>query len=233
MKSLFFILSFVISVHTFAFENDIYLKAGINMGVGRIGTFEIEPGDDDKEIAAHNYFGSYGFNTHVGYRWKRYELSASSTIFFGKVNDLSFKVNDNKFTGSGNYQNLMVYPTLKYFIPWEPLNSWRIAAGVSPIFSQQTVRLKEFISTGPFQGNKFKLTYDSVGWGVSLGFEEHLELKEMHPVYIEISYFSLYSVKSYLVDTTDPTKTNILSSQTKENDVGAETFMISMGIVLF
>jgi hypothetical protein len=232
------VLTFLLNFsNAFAFENELFLKAGFNLGAARIGTFENVKDDDDdedeREISGSNYFGGFGFNTHVGYRWKRYEISASSTIYFGKVEDLAFKVQENSFVGSGKYQNVMIHPTVKYFIPWNPLDQWRIAIGVSPIFSQQTVRLNEYISAGSFQGDNFKLTYDSVGWGVSLGFEEHLEFKEMHPVYVEISYHQLYSVKSYLVDTTDPKKTNIINSEAAENDVGAEAIMLSMGIILF
>ena len=234
MKVLFLLLITFLSLNTLSFENELYLKAGFNIGASRIGTFEYEEeDDDDKEIANHNYFAGIGFNTHVGYRWNRYELSFSSTIYFGKVEDLAFKVQNNKFQGSGKYQNVMIHPTVKYFIPWEPLNKWRIAIGVSPIFSQQTIRLNEYISAGPYKGDNFKLTYDSVGWGVSLGFEEHLDSKEMHPVYVELSFHRLYSVKSYLVDTSDHKKTNILDSEDSENDVGAEALMISMGIILF
>lgn len=235
MKISFLILFTLLLNHkAFSFENELFLKAGVNFGVGRIGTFEQEEeDDDDKEIAGHNYFGSYGFNTHVGYRWDRFEISASSTIYFGKVEDLSFKIDQSQFTGSGNYQNVMIYPTVKYFIPWKPLDHWRITVGVSPIFSQQTVRLKEFVSNGPYTSDNFKLTYDSVGGGLSIGFEENLELKEMHPVYFEISYTFLRSIKSYLVDTTDPKKTNIISSQHADNDVAAEALIFSMGMVLF
>lgn len=227
-------LSFLLSLSSYSFEDQMFLKAGLNASINRLGVFEQdEADDDDKEISGNSYFGGFGFNTQFGYRWKRYEFSISSTILLGKVKDLAFKVNENTFVGSGNYQNLMVSPTLKYFIPWKPLKNWRMSFGVSPIWSQQTIRLKEFVSTGPFAGRNFKLTYDSIGWGLSIGIEENLRYKEMHPVYIELSFVRLYSVHSYLVDTSDSTKTNVLSRSDAKKDVGAEALIFSMGIVLF
>ncbi len=235
MKYLFLILSILISTKSFAFENAFFLKAGLNTSINRIGVFEKDQDDDDdgKEIQGKNFFGGVGFNTHFGYRWDRFELTASSTIFFGKVKDLAFVINENSFEGSGNYQNLMVSPNVRYFVPWSPLQQWRFSFGLGPIWSQQTVRLKEFTSNGDYAGKKFKLTYDSIGFGVGIGLEEKLKLKSLHPVYFEIAYVRLYSIKSYLVDTTDSTKTNILSTSEAKNDVGTEAILFSMGIILF
>ncbi|CBW26106.1 putative exported protein [Halobacteriovorax marinus SJ] len=236
MRVLIAILVFISSLRgTFAFENEFFLKSGLNLSINRIGVFEKDDDDDDdeKEIQGHNYFGGFGFNTHFGYRWKRFELTASSSISFGKVEKLAFVVNQNDFLGSGNYQNLMVSPNVRYFIPWSPLKSWRFAVGLGPIWSQQTIRLKDFTSSTPYAGKKFKLTYDTVGFGVGIGIEEHLPTKDMHPVYFDITYVRLYSVKSYLVDTTDSTKTNILSTAEAKKDVASEALIFSMGIVLF
>jgi len=225
---------FLISKSSLAFNNEMFLKAGTNFSLNRLGVFEKEePGSDDRGIAEHSYFGGFGFNTHFGYRWERYEFTISSTIVLGKVEDLSFVINENSFKGSGNYQNLMVSPTLRYFVPWKPLKEWRINLGTGPIWSQQTVRLKEFVSTGPFSGRNFKLTYDSVGWGISIGLEENLKYKEMHPVYVELSYVRLYSLRAYLVDTSDSTKSNVLSKSEAKKDVRAEALILSIGIVLF
>ncbi|WP_372654615.1 hypothetical protein [Halobacteriovorax sp.] len=236
MKIYILLFTFLISCSdTFAVENTMFLKAGINTSVTKLGVFEKDEDDDDddKEIQGENYFGGFGFNTHFGYRWKRFELTASSSISFGKVKDLAFKINENSFEGSGNYQNLMVSPNVRYFIPWSPLNTWRISTGLGPIWSQQTIRLKEFTSSGDYAGKKFKLTYDSIGFGIGIGVEEHLKSKSLHPVYFSITYVRLYSVKSYLVDTTDSTKTNILSTSDAKNDVASDTITFSMGIILF
>ena len=236
MKFVLLIFSILsLSTNALAFENAFFLKAGLNSSVTHLGVFEPDEDDDDdeKEIQGENYFGGFGFNTHFGYRWDRFELTASSSISFGKVKDLAFVINENGFQGSGNYQNLMVSPSVRYFIPWSPLAHWRLSIAAGPIWSQQTIRLKEFTSSGDYAGKKFKLTYDSIGYGVGIGLEEHLKLKSMHPVYFELSYVRLYSVKSYLVDTSDTTTTNILSTSEAKNDVGAGAIMLSMGIILF
>lgn len=229
------ILMFTSISQVYAFENQFFLKSGLNLSVNRIGVFEKDEDDDDdeKEIQGENYFGGFGFNTHFGYRWSRFEFTASSAISFGKVKDLAFVINQNEFEGSGNYQNLMVSPNVRYFIPWSPLNNWRFVVGLGPIWSQQTVRLKEFTSNNSYAGKKFKLTYDSLGGAIGIGIEENLPTKDLHPVYFEVSYVRLWSVKSYLVDTTDSTKTNILSTASAKNDVGSEAIIFSMGIVLF
>ena len=101
------------------------------------------------------------------------------------------------------------------------------------LWSLQTVKLDTFSSTGPLYNKNQKLTFESTGGTFVLGFEEDLPYKEMHPVFFEFMYSYKQSRKVSVVDASDFTETNILSTEEIGQDLSGHFYMVSIGMLLF
>lgn len=213
---------------SFAFEDSLALRGGLNAVAGSIETF-----DEREDIPeSEDHYGAFGFNTHFGYKWSDWEILASSYIHYGKIEKISLLVNDEVVTGSGSLRHLNIGPLVRYHTGYELFKTWQVYLGAGPTWSLQTIKMKNFITNGNFNGNQ-KLTYESFGYTLSIGIEENLKYKNLHPVYFEFVYGQQESYKVSVVESAKITETNILSTRDTEQEINSKFFYLSMGITIF
>lgn len=218
------LMLFVLSLQVEAFRYNMSLKGGISQ------TYATINGTEDSSDLMHGT----GFNTHFGYTWKYFEVTLSSYIYWGEIEDLSFQVNGEKVFGEGDFRHVSFGPMLRYQLRGvQPFKNWFLHVGLGPVWSLQTVKLNEFTSSGPQFNRNQKLTFESTGGALAISLEEDLPYKEMHPVYIELLYSYKKSRKISVVDASDFTETNILSTQEIGQDLSGHFYMISLGITIF
>lgn len=236
MKILLPLLALILSSNVWAFNNDLFLKGGFTAGVASIETLDDVPpaSDPNNELdESHSVFGTYGVNTSFGVMLTDWEFSAFSTITFGKAKDLSVFAAGDVINGSGAYRNVAIGPMVKYYSHFYLNNNWRLYAGAGPSWAIQTIRMDRFTSSlGKFDSNQ-KLTIESFGYFLTLGIQEEVLFKEMHPVFIELSYSHRNSYKISTVDASKFTETNILTTDERGQDIEDSIVVFNMGIVLF
>ena len=224
MKILILLL---ISIKTFAYSNDLAIKAGISYSWANIKTLQIrEDGSEDSMTGA-------GFNTHVAYKWVDWEIALSSYIFWGDADGLKFRAQETNIEGDASYRHVSFGPILRYTFHTLPVyKNWYPYFGLGPSWSLQTIKMDEPVTNGTFNSRQ-KLTYESRGGFVVIGLEEKVEFKEYHPVFVEFLYSYKRSRNLSVVDSEDPIETNILSTEETKQDLTGHFYMISLGITLF
>ena len=208
-----------------AYENMRFLKGGITSSWTKLGTII----NDEEAIF------EIGVSSSFGYKAKSYEFSISSTAQFGRLDEeVNFQTGNNNFIAMGSHKSLVISPIIKKVTHLEPIKNWCFYFGGGPVWGLQSLRLKSFNTPlTELTPDSAKLSYESIGAQLIIGIEENLPYKEMHPVFIEISFMKTDSTKLSLVDTTDYKKTKILASQSAQNDVDTHTFFLNMGMTIF
>lgn len=224
MKLLIVYLFATTSIQLFAFTDQMMLKGGLSYSSANIEAQQ-DTEDNMKGI---------GFNTHFGYRWEQFEVLLSSYIYWGNIEGLTFQADKEVVTGEGSFRHVSFGPVVKYhFNSIQPFKNWTLFTGVGPVWSLQTVKFDQFISTGSTFNKDQKLTFDSFGGLISIGLEEQLEHKEAHPAFVEFIYSYKKSRKMAVVDASDFAETSILSKQEGAEKLSGHFFMVSIGITLF
>ncbi len=225
MRVLFTIATLILlSSSAHAFRYKLSLRGGISQSWGDINALE---GTEDEMHGT-------GFNTHFGYKWKYFEITLSSYIYWGSIEGLTFKARNETINGEGTFRHVSFGPLLRYQLRGvQPVKDWFMFIGIGPVWSLQTVKLDKFSSTGPLYNKKQKLTFESTGGSFVFGFEEDLAYKEMHPVFIEFMYSYKKSNKVSVVDASDFTETNVLATQETDQDLSGHFYMVSIGMLLF
>ncbi len=236
MRALLILIPLLVSTNLWAFNNDLFLKGGFSAGVTSIETLDdVAPGNDPKNELddSHSVFGTFGVNTSFGVMLTDWEFSANSIITFGKAKDLSVIASGDVINGSGRYRNVAIGPMVKYYAPFYLKKDWRLYAGIGPSWAIQTIRMDRFTSSlGKFDDNQ-KLTIESFGYTLCVGFQEDALFKEMHPVFIELSFSHRGSYKISTVDASKFTETSILTTDEKGQDIEDTVVVFNVGIVLF
>ncbi len=225
-RSVIFLLIIILgSKNIYAYRYDMHIKGGIAQSYGKTKALE------DTEEWAHGT----GFNTHFGYKAKYFEFNLSSYIFWGEMEDLRFRARGEDITGEGTWRSVSFGPTIKYqFRGIQPVKNWFMYASMGPMWSLQTVKFDdELKSSGPLFNKNQKLTYESYGGAISIGFEEDLPYKEMHQVYIELNYSYMSTYKARVVDKSDFAETNILSTEESKQELDGHFIAISIGMTIF
>lgn len=223
MKFLILIKIFIFSTCTYAFENDMSLKAGAGIAQATIHAFD----------SSEDHMTGTGLNTQFGYRFSDWEVNLTSYIYWGKIDDLRFEANQTSVIGSGVFSHANFGPIIKKIFDYQPIRGWNLYFGAGYAYSLQTVKLKNFqASNGTFTSN-YKLTYISRGPTVVLGIEELLPFKEMHPVYVELLYSNQISKRVSVVDTTDFAEVKTITTEESRQQIRGSFFMINVGITLF
>ncbi|MEC7276367.1 MAG: hypothetical protein VXV96_08610 [Bdellovibrionota bacterium] len=225
MKSIIAVLILVTSLSAQAYRYKFNLKGGISQ------TWADIKGTDNSEDLLHGT----GFNTHFGYKWKYFELTFSSYIYWGEMDGLQFNAQGETIRGEGKFRHVSFGPILRYqFRGVQPFKNWFLFAGLGPVWSLQTIKMDDdFTSTGPKFNRDRKLTFESTGGILAIGIEEDLPYKEMHPVFIELVYSYKKSRKLSVVDASDFTETDILSVEEADQDLSGHFFGISVGFTVF
>ena len=198
------------------------LKGGVSSGLFRI----------DAKKNTQDIHSGWGFNTHFGYHWYKWELTASSYVSFGDVSDLSFEVNGDDIQGDGKLRFVSISPNIRYYTDWWFYEGWRFYVGAGPIWTLKTIKFDRYDSEKTL-GEDRKLTYESRGAMLILGVEELLPLKQLHPVYVELATGFTVSRELSVVDNSTPAETEILSSEPAHDEVQNYAIVLSLGITLF
>ena len=215
----------VLSLNSYAYENMRFLKGGIAASWTKIGTIT------DKEEALFDI----GVSSSFGYKSKNYEFAIASTAQFGRLDeDVRFKNGENTFVANGSHKSLVISPIIKKSTHIELIKNWCLYFGGGPVWSLQAVRLTSFDTPLTDETpTSAKLAYESFGGQLIIGIEEDLPYKEMHPVFIEISFMKTDSTRVSLVDTTDFKETRILASKSAQSDIDTHTIFLNMGMTIF
>ncbi len=218
----FSLLTYALKIQ--AYTHDIALKGGLSYTWADL---EATEKSEDSLIGV-------GFNTHFIYRWDRWDISASSYIYWGDIDGLAFKAQGQKLTGDGHFRHVSFGPIFRYTFKKWPVynNNWHPYLGLGPSWSLQTIKIDKPPSEGSFS-KSHKLTYLSQGGFITVGVEEETRYKEMNPVYIEFLYSYKKSKKVSVIDSSDSKEINILSTNEAKQDFSGHFFMVSMGITIF
>ena len=223
MKKYIILIIFIISTKSSAYDDTSYLKTGLSYALEKINAL----------VGTEDEVHAYGFNTAFGYRWINAEFYITSTIYFGKIEDLSFKAGNIDYTGSGNFRSVTIGPTYKYILPFKIFKNWNYYLSVGPHWSIQTIEFNNYTASISNGTNEFKLTYESFGTALGFGLEEQTLYKEMHPVFIEVIFIKRSTYKVSVVDTTNPAEVNIVTTSEADQDITEKVLLINLGITIF
>jgi hypothetical protein len=233
MKIAFLALTLILSLNISAQEQNVWaLKGGPNLGF-----FGVETLDDMEDLGVEettdNFFAP-GIHSSFGYRWDRFELLTTSTISISHVRGLSFYANEQviRMTEKARYNSLSISPQLRYHLPFQPITGWRLFVGAGPVWSLQTLKLKNFQTSGNFSKDQ-KLTYESFGSSIVIGLEEVVKFKKMHPVYWQLTITNMESKKVWIVDVKDPKESNILIKEESKQEIEDVHIVLSLGLTFF
>lgn len=174
---------------------------------------------------------SIGFNLHFGYRWTTFELNLSSYVNMTYIHDHNFEINGSQVRGRGFFRSVAFGPMARVFLTGRPYKQWRPYLGFGPLLALQTIKIEKAQVTGGQYSIVNKLTYESAGGLISIGFEEFIP-KLLRPSFIEFSYKYL---RSYKRNEIGGTKKEVLEI-TEENDkrsISEHTLLVSLGVLIF
>lgn len=222
MKLLLFLL---IPFSAQAYENLWAIKVAGSLGYSELKSFE-----DSRESAF-----AIGFNTHFGYRFKRFEINASSYVNISKFEGVKLQSNENIWIGKGDFRSVSFGPTMKYFYLLPKKNkTWGWYIGGGPLLGIQTFKYDDdddiTVESGTYNASN-KTTFDSKGFILLWGREEYIA-KSKRPVFFEISYKYLAGNRLAAVGG-KPTLVRLEFSDKTSYKVREHAAVFSMGITLF
>lgn len=217
------IISLLTTTSAFSFVNSSFLKGG---GSYALEKMKAMVGTEDE---THNL----GINTSYGYKWNKSELYFASSIYFGKIEDLSFNAAGNSYTGSGDFKSVSVRPTYKYILDLKLNKVWNFYLSIGPQWSIQTVKFANFTTSNNNAINDFKLSFESFGAAIGFGIEEQLQYKEMHPVYLEVVFIRRSPYKVSVVDVSNKAEINILTTNDIKSEMIEDIILVNIGVTVF
>lgn len=163
-----------------AYENHFAMKLGLSSGFTLVRTYQ----NKIDEVPA------IGFNTHFGYRFKKWELNTSSYVNVSSLEKSRHRVANTTFNAEGRFRSVTFAIMAKYIFEKKikKTNIWNPYISLGPAIGLQTFKFESItnLSENSISTND-KLTYDTFGLIFALGVEELLE-KNSYPVYMELSY---------------------------------------------
>jgi hypothetical protein len=207
----------------YAYKNELALKGGVGLSLNTV------QGKNNTE----DTFVGYGFNSHFGYRFTKWEFNISSHVFFGKAKAIEFSANNTTIVGTGVMRTVSFGPLFKYLTDYTPYKNWHFFLSLGPTWSIKTVKIEEYRTSGGTFKENDKLTYISRGGIFSFGIEEILNYKQEHPVYLEFMYGYYRAHDVSLVDASDNTSVQVLSTESAGNDIEDHIFMVNFGMTIF
>jgi opacity protein-like surface antigen len=190
-----------------------------------------------KRGTTEDKFATPTVNTQLSIYMGDIELSASAYMSFGKINELSYKLEDETITGVGEALDLSLSPILKYKTN-SALNNgrWPIYVGAGPSWSLYSINFENndqvMKQDYNIKTDEFKFSYNTVGYNIVVGVEEATTSKSLHPVYIEFTYSYRKSRKLTLVDTEQFEEIEIAHVQ-DDSSFSYHSIMLSMGMTFF
>lgn len=209
-------------------ENNFNIRAGLSLGRMHLKSSLIPENYKKKDSTEST---SFGFNTSAGYKWNNWELMLGSDILFGKLKDLTFRVDSTEIRGDGSFRIFSLTPILRFYTPYTIYNRWIFFAGAGPTWSLHTFILNNNLNNTNFS-NKKRISFENRGGTLNLGLEEVVPYKETHPTFFEIGYSYMRSKRIFIVDATDFKDAKTLSKGDSKDFYG-HYFVFRFGITLF
>jgi|GEM_PF-689566 len=177
---------------------------------------------------------AWGLNTYFAFTLHpEFETGIGGTIFLGKHQKLQFNVVNERVTTSGSYRDTTFYPYFKYLPNWAASDKYLPYILVGPTFSQQTIKLEDFVDSRNALRKNHKLTFEAQGGILGFGVEENLWQKSQHASYIEILVSYMEVKKIVLVDASDFTEVETVSYEDVKKNINGFIFIINSGVLLF
>ena len=153
-KSIFITLTLLFTTSSFAYNNEMHLKGGLNTVVTKARAFN----------NTNSYFSAIGLNSHFGYRRDKWEYNITSYAYYGKVKDLDFHINDNIIKASdSSVRSISISPTLKYITDYSTDNNWHLFFSIAPCWALQTIKPKDYeLQNSPYSP-EHKIIFHSKG----------------------------------------------------------------------
>lgn len=224
-----------------AFENDFSLKTGFIFSQAAFNKID----DDDEDFNEKEESKSFGIYTSYGYTWERVEIGADSRLTLGKEAQLTFSSQGEKTSGRGNIMAVDITPFIKvhsktFDFPNKIRDSFE-SMNLSPLYAYfrvgpswlfQTINLDKFDYEDE-EDRDVKISYESIGFTFSIGIEEELKNKNLHPCFFEVSVSAYESYKVSLIDRTDRKEINILEEREAKQEIKTFQLMFIFGFTLF
>ncbi len=242
ISNLLIISALLIGAHkVLAYENDFALKAGFIFAESKFNKLD----DDAPEYEGRDETKAFGVHTSFSYTWKRVETGFESRLTLGKEAQLSFSSQGEQIEGKGSIRSVDITPfikvrsrtfhfpeTIKSYMETINLTPWYAYFKLGPSWMIQSVNLDDFNIDQELRKNH-KISYESVGFSMSIGIEEDLEFKTLHPCFLEVSVSAYESYKVSLVDTSDSKEINILTQRDAKQDIKTFQLMFIIGMTFF
>ncbi|EQC46051.1 hypothetical protein [Bacteriovorax sp. Seq25_V] len=242
ISNLLIILALLVGAHkVLAYENDFALKGGFIFAESKFNKLD----DDAPEYEEREETKSFGVHTSFSYTWTKVETGFESRITLGKEAQLSFSSKGETIEGRGSIRSVDITPFVKvrsktFHFPQKVqsyfntlnLTPWYAYFKLGPSWMIQSVNLDKFSIDAELRENH-KISYESVGFSLSIGIEEDLTYKTEHPCFFEVSVSAYESYKVSLVDTTDSKEINILEQRDAKQDIKTFQLMFIIGMTFF
>jgi hypothetical protein len=231
-------------LNSYAYKNDFALRAGFSYSQSSFNSLEDKDSINGQEIERDDS-RSYGATTSYSYKWDRITAGVESRILLGNAADLAFNFENTTIRGEGSIRTVDITPffqvnsktfqipgKLQEFFTGINISPWFAYFKAGPSWMLQTIDLDNFnVREELKEGHK--LTYESVGFNITLGVEEDTPYKDMHPVFMEVSGSIYESYKVSLVDINDTRETNILASREAKQDIKTFSLVFTIGMTLY
>lgn len=209
-------------------DNNFNMRAGLSISRVYLKSGLI-PNNPKKEDSSENT--GFGFNSSIGYRGSDWEFLIASDILFGKLNDLTFRVDSTEIRGDGSFRIFSLSPMIRYYTPYIIYNRWNFFMEAGPTWSLHTFIIANNLNDTNFSDKK-RINFENRGGSLSLGLEEVVPFKEMHPTFIEIGYSYMRSKQIFIVDASDFKDVKTLSRGDSKDFYG-HYLVARFGITLF
>lgn len=200
------------------------------------GGFGLSYVDISRGVQEEKFF-TPAINTQLSWYQGRFEFTANALLSFGKIDEITHEIDDKVFAGEGKVFDLSISPIIKYELPYALKSGlWPTYIGAGPAWSLYTLRFRDnqALDAGfEVSSDRYKLTYDTVGYNIVLGAEELTRYKDMHPVYIELIYSYRKSRKISLVDTEKFLEADIVEFRRSHKRLEYHSIMLIMGVTFF
>lgn len=209
-------------------EDNFNLKTGLSLS-RLFQTSALLPAHNKNE--SHSENTGFGFNTSVGYKWSSWEVLFSSDALFGKLNDLTFKVENQEVRGDGSFRVFTLSPLIRYYSPYSFWNRWNIYTSAGPTWSLHTFIIMNNLNNSDFDHKK-RISFENRGGSLNIGVEEIVPYKETHPAFFEVGYSYMRSHRIFIVDASDFKDVKTIKKGASK-DFSGHYFIFRFGITLF
>ena len=205
------------------YQNEFALKGGGNFSVIETKSF----------LQSKDTHSAGGINSCVGYRFTNLEFNMLSHIFYGKNKNITSITQNTIVSGTGYVRAISFTPSVKYLFDYTFKKVWHPYFMAGPTFSQHTIKMENFQVIGGAYTEKNRISYRSTGFTISIGAEEILKFKEMHPVFFEIGYTYLASRRLSLLNVVNMAEVETVSHEDTNEKIKSHILFMAMGMTIF